>query len=135
MTFTILVILAAGTLPYLLLLLTAIPSKTALVRYGPSWDNRDVRGSAERLSGWRRRAHAAHLNGMEAFPPFAAAMILSLMANASMASVRPLALGFLAFRVLFSAAYIGDRWILRSSTWFGGIFCLLGLFGVALAAS
>ena len=50
----------------------------------------------------------------------AASRSRGLLVNSWLASVRPLALGFLAFRVLFCAAYIADRWILRSSTWFGG---------------
>ncbi len=40
-------------------------------------ENRAPRRYLEELSGWRRHAHWAQLNALEAFPPFAAAVIIA----------------------------------------------------------
>eukprot|EP01035_Chromulina_nebulosa_P035064 gene35064-47116_t len=43
---------------------------------GKDFDNAAPRVMLAKLDGWRQRANWAQLNGFEAFPPFAAAVII-----------------------------------------------------------
>ena len=44
---------------------------------GKDFDNAAPRAMLAKLDGWRQRANWAQLNGFEAFPPFAAAVIIA----------------------------------------------------------
>ncbi len=90
--------------------------------------NRTPRDFLERLSGWRKRAHWAQLNGFEAFPPFAAAVIIAHLAHAPQPTVNMLALTFVILRVLHGIFYIVDRAALRSLVWLGAVACVVALF-------
>jgi uncharacterized MAPEG superfamily protein len=135
MTFVVTVIFIAGALPLLFVLVSGFPSKTTHARWGKDYDNKNVRASLERLEGWRRRAHYAQQNGYEAFPPFAAGMMLAKWSNVAQAVLVPLGVAFLVFRVLHGSAYIVDSGFFRSAFWWCGLACTVGLFGSALAAS
>jgi uncharacterized MAPEG superfamily protein len=95
------------------------------------FDNARPRAWLERLEGWRQRAHWAQLNTFEAFPPFAAGVIIAHQLNASQAWIDGLAVAFLIFRGLYGYFYIADRATLRSTAWTGGFACVVGLFIVA----
>jgi uncharacterized MAPEG superfamily protein len=131
MRFVIVCIAIAAVLPFLWVGLTAWPSRTTLSRWGSGWNNHDVRGSADRLQGWRRRAHLAQQNAHEAFAPFAAALVLAQLAHAPDRWVQPLTVGFLALRGLHGLSYVADRAFLRSTIWSVGAAVVLGLFAVA----
>jgi uncharacterized MAPEG superfamily protein len=131
MGFVIVCVVAAALLPYALLVASGWPSRSTLARWGPGWDNHDVRGSMDRLRGWRRRAHFAQLNGHEAFAPFAAALILAQLAAAPAFWCRALGVGFLVLRGLHAICYVADWAFLRSTFWCGASLCVLGLFAAA----
>lgn len=76
----------------------------------------------------RKRALGAHINGVETFPFFAAAVLLAEFRNAPQAWVDGLALGFLVTRVAFVAAYVGNRPTLRTVLWNAAFAFNLGLF-------
>jgi len=95
------------------------------------FDNARPRAWLERLEGWRQRAHWAQLNTFEAFPPFAAGVIIAHQLNGSQAWIDGLAVAFLIFRGLYGYFYIADRATLRSLAWTGGFACVVGLFIVA----
>jgi uncharacterized MAPEG superfamily protein len=134
MLFTITFIFTAAALPYVFLILSGLPSRTERGRWGGDYDNREARASLERLTGWRRRAHFAQLNGHEAFAPFAAAMVCAQLAGGEVSRVHALAIGFIAFRLAHGAAYITNLGVPRSVSWGGGISCVAGLFLVAARA-
>lgn len=100
---------------------------------GPGYDNRAPRVHLAAAQGFRQRANWAHLNAFEAFPPFAAAVIIAHQAHANQASMDMLALGFIAFRVAHGVCYVLDRPTLRSLMFAGGMACVIGLFGAAAA--
>lgn len=104
-------------------------------KWSRRFDNARPRDYLEQTSGWRKRAHWAQLNMLEAFPLFAAAVLVAHLVAGANATANALALGFIGFRVAFGLAYIGDRASLRSVLWFGGLFCCIGLFVVAARAS
>lgn len=118
-------ILAAALIPLLF---------TGIAKFGDSgrgFDNRVPRNFQAGLSGWRARAHWAHQNGMEAFPLFAAAVLLAEFRGAPQAWIDALALGFIVLRLIYGALYITDRAGLRSVVWALGFLCCVGLFVIA----
>ena len=91
----------------------------------------DPRAFNESLQGWRRRAHLAQLNAFEAFPAFAAAVIIAHLASAPQNRIDLLALIFVLFRLLHAIFYITDKPFLRSYSWQISMLCVVGLFVVA----
>jgi uncharacterized MAPEG superfamily protein len=96
--------------------------------------NHSPREFLERLGGWRKRAHWAQLNAFEAFPPFAAAVIIAHLMHAPQARIDALAMAFVVLRVLHGIFYILDRASLRSLVWFGAVACVIALFVAAARA-
>ncbi len=116
-------VLAAALLPFLF---------TGIAKFsGPGFNNYKVRDFQAGLTGWRQRAHWAHLNSFEAFPPFAAAVIIAHVAGAPQDRVDLLALAFIGCRLVYAALYIANKAPLRSIVWALGLACVIGLFVVA----
>lgn len=113
-------VLFAGLMPYLF---TAI-SKASGQRY----NNRDPRAWQSRLSGLPARAHAAHLNSFEAFPFFAAAVIVAQLSQAPQARIDQLALAFIALRIAYGVCYLGNWHWLRSLVWLLAFACCVLMF-------
>ena len=116
-------VLAAGLMPYLFV---GISKAT-----GSRYDNRDPRTWQSRLAGLPARAHAAHLNSFEAFPPFAAAVIVAHVLQAPQPRVDGLALAFIALRLGYGVCYLAGWATLRSLVWVLALACCIGLFAIA----
>lgn len=112
-------VLIAGLLPYL---------ATATAKGGARFDNRNPRAWLAQQTGFRARANAAQLNGFEAFPLFAAAVIVAHLTDAPQARVDALAMVFVAARVAHLAFYLADLAALRSLAWFVGIGSAVAIF-------
>jgi uncharacterized MAPEG superfamily protein len=97
--------------------------------------NRAPRDYLDRLSGWRKRAHWAQLNGFEAFPPFAAAVIIAQLRHVPQSRIDMLAIAFVVLRLLHGLFYIIDRAQMRSLVWFGSVGCVIMLFVTAGASA
>lgn len=82
----------------------------------------------ETLTGWRQRAHWAHLNAFENFPPFAAVVIIAHQLGAPQATVDNLAIAFVAFRVAHGVFYLANIGVLRSFAFAGGAVCTMAIF-------
>ena len=120
-------VLAAALMPYLF---------TGVAKFGDRpYDNRAPREFLEGASGAKKRAHWAQLNSFEAFPAFAAAVIIAHLADASQTTIDLLAVTFVMLRLVYGWAYITDRASLRSLVWLGGIACMVGLFVAAARAA
>ena len=102
------------------------PLGFAQSREGGGYDNRNPREQQARLSGWGRRAKAAHENQIESFPLFAAGVLVALTAAPRSTTIDILALTYIAARVAFACFYLADIAPVRSLVW------LLG-YGVSLA--
>jgi uncharacterized MAPEG superfamily protein len=98
----------------------------------PGYDNAAPRAFLSRLEGWRARANWAHQNHFEAFPPFAAGVILAEMAHASQARIDVLAVVFVALRILYTFIYISNVAALRSVIWAGALACSVWLIILSL---
>jgi uncharacterized MAPEG superfamily protein len=91
----------------------------------------DPRACSERLTGWHRRAHLAHLNAFEAVPSLIAGVMVAELAHAPRSYIDALALAFLVFRAVHAACYIANKPVLRSHAWRLGIVCIIGMFVVS----
>lgn len=107
---------------FLLLYLSKIPVAIAMHRAG-GYDNRTPREQQARLTGWGKRALAAHQNSFEAFAPFAAGVLIAEVGGADPAWCARLALCFIAARLLYNAFYLADLSTLRSAVWMVGTLC------------
>jgi len=95
---------------------------------GEGYDNAKPRIFLQNLSGWPQRANWAQTNAYEAFPPFAAAVIIASLAGANQFAVDALAGLFLIARVLHGLFYIFDKPMLRSLVWTIGFFTMIAIF-------
>jgi uncharacterized MAPEG superfamily protein len=115
-------VLVAALIPYF---------TVAVAKSKADFDNAAPRDWLARQEGYRKRALWAHENAFEAFPPFAAAVIIAHLAHAPQGWIDLLAIMFTVARVAYSALYVFDRPTLRSVVWTVGFGCVVGLFLVA----
>jgi uncharacterized MAPEG superfamily protein len=120
MTIAFWCVLVAGFLPY-------FGTLTAKIG-GDSFDNRNPRDWLDAQSGFRKRANAAQHNSFEAFPFFAAAVIIAHVAGAPQGRIDLFAVIFILARLLYIAFYLADKATLRSLAWFVGLGSVIALF-------
>ncbi len=120
MTTALWCVLIAGLLPYAATLTAKIG--------GTKFDNANPRDWLGNQSGFRRRANSAQHNAFEAFPLFAAAVIIAQMLGAPQARVDLLAMVFVAARVAHLGFYLADLATLRSLAWFVGLGSAVAIF-------
>src|SRR5271167_16389 len=72
------------------------------------YDNGNPRDPRFYTPGLRARSLGAHLNGYEAFPFFAASVILAEMRSVPQATVNGLAVAFIAIRIVYVLMYLGN---------------------------
>lgn len=95
---------------------------------GKRYDNRDPRKwLASQENPRSHRANAAQLNAFEAFPAFAASVLMAQFAQVDGQRVIWLAMAFVVLRVLHGIFYIADIHSLRSLVWFGGFASVIML--------
>ena len=95
------------------------------------YDNRNPREFLENVQGKFKRAHYAQLNSYEAFPPFAAGVLVAHVSGAVQSQVDALAVAFVIARILYSIFYIVNQHQLRSLAWVFGFSCVVGLFVIS----
>ena len=117
MTLAIWCVLVAAVLPY-------VPFELARGKLDPHAPRRN----AAQLEGLAARAHGAHLNAFEAFPFFAAAVIVSHMVEGASATVGWLALAYVVVRIGHIGFYLADRPSLRSACFTLGLLLTLAIF-------
>ena len=113
----------------MLYLLTIVPIKWLGFR---SYDNSKPRDPSFYGDPIRARALGAHQNGIEAFPFFAAAVLLAEFRGAPQNLVNELAVLFLIVRVAYVFTYLGDRPRLRSILWNIGFTINIAIFFMPL---
>ena len=118
-------VLAAGLMPIVVV---------GFAKADSSFDNAHPRDWLERQEGFRKRAHAAHLNAFEAFPLFAAGVFVAMWQGAAQPTVDAMASGFLLFRIAYAWAYLTDRAMIRTLFWLAATALSIGLFMVGAFA-
>src|SRR3974390_1491143 len=119
MTIALWCVLVAGLLPY---------AATLAAKGGVRFDNRNPRAWLAGQTGWRPRAHAAQLNGFEAFPLFAVAVLVAHQLHAPQGRIDALSVLFVVARLGYLAAYLADLHVLRSIVWFVGLTSAVAVF-------
>lgn len=118
MTPAIVCILIAGILPIV---------STAIAKAGRrDYDNRQPREWLARQSGYRARANAAQANAWEAFPFFAAGVLVAQWAQVDQGRIDTLAIAFIVLRIAYLGFYLADLALLRSLVW-------IAAWGVSIA--
>jgi uncharacterized MAPEG superfamily protein len=117
---------------FLLIYFPKIPLSYAMAKEGAGYDNKSPREQQARLTGWGARARAAHMNAFEAFPPFAAAVIVAHLAGADPAWSTRLALAHVVARTFYPLIYMANLGTLRSLVWGVGFAATIGLFALPL---
>jgi uncharacterized MAPEG superfamily protein len=112
-----------------LYLLTIVAVKRLGAR---QYDNAVPRDRAFYQDAIRARALGAHQNGIEAFPFFAAAVLLAEFRTAPQNLINELAVLFLIVRIAYVLTYIGNRPRLRSILWNLGFTINIAIFFLPL---
>lgn len=112
-----------------LYLLTIVPVKLIGFR---DYDNSKPRNPAFYQDAIRARALGAHQNGIEAFPFFAAAVLLAEFRVAPQNLINELAVLFLIVRIAYVFTYLGNRSRLRSILWNIGFVINIAIFFLPL---
>src|SRR5688572_21974309 len=106
----------------------------AQVRAPGGYDNRHPRDQQAGLTGWGRRAVAAHQNGFEGFAPFAAAVFVAHLGGGDARLAAGLSIAFVVARTLYPILYMANLDKLRSTVWSIGFVATLALFLVPWAS-
>ncbi len=109
----------------MLYLLTIAPFKVISSR---RFDNSRPRDPGFFEDPLRARALGAHLNGIEVFPFFAAAVLLAEFRAGPQRLINELAILFLIVRIAYVLTYLGNRPTLRSILWNVGFAINLAIF-------
>jgi uncharacterized MAPEG superfamily protein len=98
----------------ILYLLTVAPVKAAGYK---TFDNSNPRDPAFYKPGIATRALGAHVNGIETFPFFALSILLAEFRRVPQNGIDEFAVAFVVIRLLFVAAYLGNRSTIRTLLW------------------
>ena len=112
-------VLVAALLPYVWV---------GVAKSGGRYNNSAPREFLEQTEGHRKRALWAQHNAFEAFPAFAAGVIIAHLAGGDAAWIDRLAVLFVLARIAHGLLYLTDKATLRSLVWMVGIACVIGLF-------
>ncbi|HWT71479.1 MAG TPA: MAPEG family protein [Oxalicibacterium sp.] len=113
-------ILVAGLLP---------AATIAIAKFGAKdFDNAAPRDWLDKQQGMRGRADAAHRNHFEAFPFFAAGILVAELCHVPQDRVDTLAAAFIVLRVIYTGLYLANLATLRSLCWALGYLCVIALF-------
>jgi uncharacterized MAPEG superfamily protein len=113
---------------FVLMYLPRLPALKGTVDQEGHIDLGHPRIQQARLKGMGARAQAAHLNTVEAFAPFAAAVWVAHHYGVDAGTRDLLAVAFVATRVLFIAAYLADLNPWRTVIWSVGYLLVAALF-------
>ena len=120
-------VLIAGVLPFVCSYAAKLGPDDAVGRF----DNHQPRIWLAQQTGRRARANAAQANSFEAFPLFAIGVVLCVLQHVPVSTIDVIAIVFVIARVVYIAAYLGDRPSLRSAVWAIGFLATIGLYVVA----
>jgi uncharacterized MAPEG superfamily protein len=101
-------------LAVILYLMTIAPVKAVGYRF---FDNSNPRDPTFYGPGIASRTLGAHINGIETFPFFAAAVLLAEFRKAPQHWIDALSVAFLCIRVIFVIAYLGNWPTTRTVLW------------------
>lgn len=119
------------TIAYWCVLIAAVIPLIAIgiAKFGAErYNNRHPRAWMDKQEGYRARAAAAQSNSFEAFPFFAAAVIVAHLTNAPQTRLDILAMVFVAARIAYVVCYLADWHWARSFVWAVGFVTCAVIF-------
>ena len=126
MNIAFLCILIMGLMPFLF---------TGIAKFGSKRFNRaanhNPREFMATLEGWPKRANWAQFNSFEAFPLFAAGILVASYNHAPQATIDLIAMLVVSLRIIYGLLYIADKARLRSLVWVISLGFTISLFFVA----
>lgn len=128
-------VLVAGLLPLICSYLAKLGTKKSADGPTSPFDNHNPRAWLGQQTGRRARADAAQANSFEAFPFFAAGVLIAVAQHVPVTTIDILAVVFIVARVAYIACYLADRPSLRSFVWLIGFAATVGLYLVAATGS
>ena len=123
MTIAFWCVLAAALLPYIWVIVAKVGAR--------GYDNNAPRAFATTQSGLRQRANWAQYTSFEAFPAFAAGVLIAVHMGVDPLVVNGLALAFVILRLGYGVCYLTDLATMRSVVWFMGFAATVALYVVA----
>jgi uncharacterized MAPEG superfamily protein len=126
------VLLGCIPIAFVLVYAPKIGVSIAMGRQPEGYDNKSPRDQQARLTGWGKRASAAHANGFESFPAFAVGALVAHVTNASPKAAAALGITYVVARTLYPLLYIANIDKLRSLVWFAGFVASVGLMALPL---
>lgn len=108
MSIAFLCVLFAALLPVLVVFIS---------KADPHLDVHNPRDVHLTQTGLRKRAYGAHLNGLEAFPFFAVAVVTATMRGVQPSLLDAFAAGWVATRAVYTAVYLLDFARVRPAIW------------------
>ena len=92
------------------------------------YDNSSPREFLAKCEGRQKRANYAQNNFYETFPAFGVGVVAAHQMNVATAIIDQLAILYVAARCVFAVAYIMNRPIIRSISWFVALFAIVKLY-------
>lgn len=111
----------------LLNILSKAPAMREMARMPNGYDNKHPRAQQANLTGAGARGLAAHQNSFEAFPVFAAGVLVAEMYANAHPFAAFLSILFIVARIIYVWLYVANYSTLRSVVWGAGFFASLGL--------
>lgn len=99
--------------------------------HGSRYDNKNPRGWLAKQDGICQRANNAQLNSFEAFPFFAAGVIIGHLAGANQNTLNLLAIAYISLRLVYGVLYIANLSALRTLAWVAAKGCVVAMFIIA----
>ncbi len=121
-------VLAAACLPIVCAYIAKFGGAASTDDGATRYNNREPRLWLARQTGVRGRAHAAQGNSFEAFPFFAAGVVIAVLQHVPVATIDLLAVIFIVARIAYIACYVADLPKLRSFVWSIGFTACVVLF-------
>jgi len=119
----------------LLVIISKAPAMRAMARMKGGYDNQHPRAQQTSLTGAGARGMAAHQNTIEAFPMFAAGVIVAEVFAAGSAIAAVLSVLFIIARIVYIVLYVANVPSARSLVWAVGYVSSLGLMLAPLYGS
>lgn len=111
-----------------ILIAALLPLVFAALSKSGGMNNHAPRAAQAALHGWRLRAHWAQQNGWEAFPVFAAAVIVAFLSLVPQQRMDAAAAVFVLARLAYGVCYVLDWPTVRSLVWTVGYGAVIYLF-------
>ncbi len=127
MTIALWCVLIGGLMP---LAWTGVAKWSGDQKLGPE-ENKDPRAWLATLTGAQARANAAQLNAIEAFPLFAAAVIIAHVLGADQGMADKLAMAWVGLRLVYGVLYITDISAVRTLVWGAALAVTVWIFTLA----